>query len=71
MWLSWVDNCVVGGSGDHANQEKKIMMKLFDCNNSRDMREYIGTKVEVKKEKRLIRLTQPIIVQSFTDEFGM
>ena len=25
-----VDSCVVGGSGDHANQEKKKIMKLFD-----------------------------------------
>ena len=49
VWLSWVDNCVVGGSGDHANPEKRKMMRLFDCNDSGEVREYIGTKVEVEK----------------------
>ena len=47
------------------------MKKLFDCNDSREVKEYIGTKVDVDKDNKTIRLMQPVLIQSFVDKFGV
>ena len=71
MWLSWVDNCAVGGHGQDPHNEKEKMKKLFNCNSSGEVTEYIGTKVDVDNNKKTIRQTQPVVIQSFEDKFDM
>ena len=69
--LPWVDNCVVGDHGQDLQNKKEKMKKLFDCDNSGKVTEYIGTKVNIDKDAKTIRLTQPVLIQSFEDEFGV
>ena len=47
------------------------MKKLFDCNDSGEVKEYIGTKVGVDKDNKTIRLMQPVLIQLFVDKFGI
>ena len=47
------------------------MKKLFNCDNSGEVKEYIGTKVDVDKDTRTIRLTQLVLIKSFVDKFGV
>ena len=68
IWLSWVDDCVVSGSSKDAKNKKKKLKQLFECNDSVELMEYIGTKVEVDRVMSCIRLTQPVMIQSFCDE---
>jgi hypothetical protein len=42
-----------------------------DCDDVGEIKEYIGCKVERDLEQRYIRLTQPVMLQSFKDEFGI
>ena len=51
--------------------KKRKMKELFKCNDSREVTEYIGMKVDVDKEQCIIRLTQPVMIKSFEDKFGM
>jgi hypothetical protein len=44
-------------------------MSLSDCDDVGPMVEYIGNKIEFGKNK--IKLTQPVLLQSFVDEFGV
>ena len=71
VWLSWVDDCVVGGSGQDPITEKRKMKQLFECNNSGELVEYIGNKVHMDRKNGLVHLTQPVLIQSFKDEFGV
>ena len=71
MWLSWVDDCMVGRHGQDPQKVKEKMKQLVNCNDSGEVMEYIGTKVDVDKDNRTIRLTQPVLIQSFEDKFGV
>eukprot|EP00173_Palmaria_palmata_P004456 Plantae.Rhodophyta-Palmaria_palmata.ctg6115.p1 GENE.Plantae.Rhodophyta-Palmaria_palmata.ctg6115~~Plantae.Rhodophyta-Palmaria_palmata.ctg6115.p1 ORF type:complete len:181 (-),score=23.44 Plantae.Rhodophyta-Palmaria_palmata.ctg6115:48-560(-) len=46
-------------------------MKEFDCDEQGEVKEYVGCRVEYDKEKQFMRLTQPVLVQSFEDEFEL
>lgn len=68
--MTWVDDCVVSGHGHHTVNNKEKMRQLFDCDDFSELKEYIGHKVDNNKKKGIIRLTQPVIIQSFKDEFS-
>ena len=71
VWLSWVDDYVVSGHGQDPCNEKEKMKRLFDDNDLGEVTEYIGTKVDVDKDKKTIHLTQPVLIKLFEDEFGI
>eukprot|EP00957_Ditylum_brightwellii_P209836 15363485-Ditylum_brightwellii.AAC.1 len=47
------------------------MMLRFKCDKLGEMDEYIGCKVERDLEACTIRLIQPVLLQSYTDEFQL
>jgi len=69
MWISWVDDCVAAGVTKTVVGETKKMKQLFECDDIGKMNEFIGCGVH-KYEDGSIRLTQPVLIQSFKDEFG-
>lgn len=44
---------------------------MFDCDDVGELKEYVGSKVTRDLEGRWIRLTQPVLMQSFQDEFDL
>eukprot|EP00957_Ditylum_brightwellii_P198734 15147904-Ditylum_brightwellii.AAC.1 len=71
LWMSWVDDCLVAGPGELVKGAKKEMISRFECNEIGKMDEYVGCKVERDLEARTIRLTQPVLLQSYTNEFQL
>jgi hypothetical protein len=69
LWLSWVDDCLVCGRREGVEEAKKGLMERFDCDDLGEMTEYIGCKIE--RDKDSMRLTQPVLLQSFEDEFNL
>jgi hypothetical protein len=45
------------------------LMSLFDCDDVGLMEEYISNKIEVGKHTK--KLTQPMLLRSFVDEFDV
>ena len=56
VWLTWVDNCVLGGPKGSIIVEKKWMQSLFDCDAVGQVREYIGNKVEVCRKRGIFKI---------------
>ena len=54
VWLSWVDDCVVGGSGQDPMTKKRKMKQLFECDDSCELVEYIGNKVHMDRKNGLV-----------------
>ena len=50
---------------------KEEMAGKFDCDDQGPMKEYVGCKVERDEHEGWIKLTQPVILQSFNDEFDL
>ncbi len=69
VWVSWIDDCLVCGKPEGVAKAKQQMMDHFDCDEVGEMTEYIGCKVE--KGDGWLRLTQPILLRSFEDEFEL
>jgi len=69
VWLSWVDDCMICGTPEAVKIAKKQMMEHFECEEIGEMKEYIGCKIERNKEEGWMKLTQPVLMQSYKDEF--
>jgi hypothetical protein len=71
VWISWVDDCLVVGEKKGTLIAKDQMMARFDCEEVGELDEYVGCKVERNFVDNTIKLTQPVMLQSFIDEFEL
>jgi hypothetical protein len=69
MCLSWVDDCFITGPKDAALKLKMDMMAMVDCDDGGELKEYVGCKIDHDREARRLKITQPVLLQSFKDEF--
>ena len=69
MWLSWIDNCLYCGRKQDVENCKEKLMNELDCEDSGELREYIGCKIERKGNE--MKITQPVLVQSLQDDFDI
>ena len=69
VWISWIDDCFVVGPVNSVKQARIEMIKRFDCDVIGNMNEYVGCKLERNWDNRSLKFTQPVMIQSFTDEF--
>ena len=69
LWISWVDDCLVTGPENVVKREKEKMKQLFDCDDIGELKEYVGCKIVHNRIDRSVKFTQPVLLQSFTDEF--
>ena len=69
LWLSWIDDCIYAGKEDQVNKMKQEFMVELDSEDSGALNECVGVKVERKDDE--LKLTQPVLVQSLEDEFGV
>ena len=71
LWVSWVDDCFVVGNKEAVVKAKKDMMDRFDCDEVGELTEYVGCKIERNWKERWIKITQPVLLQSYSDEFEL
>jgi hypothetical protein len=71
VWISWVDECLVVGKKKGVIIAKGQMTARFDCEEIGEVDEYVGCKVERNYEENSIKLTQPVMLQSFVDKFDL
>ena len=71
LWLSWIDDCLVIGDETMVPNAKKEFMDRFESEDNGEMSEYIGAKMEYNREEGWLKMTQPVLLQSFSDEFDL
>ena len=69
--ILWVDDCILMGNKDEVSKYHKLMNSYFDCDNIGVLKEYVGCKIEKDEKKKCLLISQPVIVRSFIDEFGI
>ena len=68
--MTWVNDCLVCSKKKGVLVAKKQLMdRFFDCDEIGESTEYIGCKIE--RGKGWMKLTQPVSLQSFEDEFDL
>ena len=68
MWLSHVDDCYVTGKKEGALQAKD---EMHECDDIGELKEHVGCKINCKPHRGYLRVTQPVLLQSFEDEFNL
>jgi hypothetical protein len=71
LWISWIDDCFVVGDRRGVEIAKKEFMERFDCDDIGNMDEYVGCKLVRNHEERWIKFLQPVLLQSYEDEFEL
>jgi hypothetical protein len=71
IWISWVDDCLCVGKPQAVEAFKVLMSKEFDCDELGELKEYVGCKVDYKMGDDSVKLMQPVLLQSFKDEFDL
>ena len=69
LWASWVDDLIACGPKDLVLKEVQRMKGEFKCDDGGAMTEYVGGKIDYKPEDHTMKITQPVLLQSFEDEF--
>jgi hypothetical protein len=69
--LSWVDDILIAGSKESVLRVKENLRQHFTLDEQGELFEYVGCKIERDKKARWLKMTQPVMIQSFTDEFDL
>ena len=70
-WISWVDDLIAIGPREEVLENKEQVKKYFECDDIGFLEEYVGCKVERNKNEVSVKFTQPVLLQSFEDEFEL
>jgi hypothetical protein len=62
---------LVVGNKKAVDEAKQQRQERFDCNDVGELKEYVGCKVDVDRNERSVMLTQPVLLQSYVDEFNL
>jgi hypothetical protein len=71
LWISWVDDMLVCGSEKGVKIAKQQFKAQFEVDDVGELKEFVGCKIDYDRVGRMMKLTQPVLVQSFTDEFEL
>ena len=71
VWVSWVDDLINFGPKEEVLQNKEEFQKQFECDDVGWMNEYVGCKVNINRKENAMKITQPVLLQSFKDEFDL
>jgi hypothetical protein len=71
LWVSYVDDNLTVGDAEVVEAAKKLMSEQFECEDVGSLKEYLGCKVDFDPIGRTVRLTQPVLLQSFRDEWDL
>ena len=72
LWLSWIDDCLCVGPDVEVKKARADILARFECDDVGELKEYLGCKIDRHMEDvGWIKITQPVLLQSFEDEFEM
>jgi hypothetical protein len=69
MWASWVDDCLGIGIKSEVLRTKNLIAGKLKCDDLGAMMEYVGCKIDIDWSVPSCKFTQPVLIQSFRDEF--
>ena len=71
LWISWVNDCLVAGNKKNVLHAKSEMMSRFNWDKVGVLNKYKGCKLDWNKKQGTMKVTQPVLLQSLKDEFGI
>ena len=69
IWLTWIDDKLCIAHAKQVKYEKELLKQHFKCDDIEKVKDYIGCKLDITEDGWSLKMTQPVLVQSLTDEF--
>ena len=69
--VSFIDDMLIGCAEVAMESVKKKFTKTVDCDDIGEMKEYIGTKINIDQHNKTVQIKQPVLVQSLNDKFNI
>jgi len=69
--VSWIDDLLNIGFYNAIKCIKWEIKSLFNYSNKGEMKEYVRCKIEYNHKRKSLKMTHPVIIQSFKDEFNL
>ena len=69
--LSWIDDIMICGNKEGVLHYKKLLTEKIDCDDVGPLTNYIGNKIDIDRKNCAMRITQPVLLRSFKDEFNV
>ena len=71
MWITWIDDCVVIGMPEAISKAKSSMKESFECDDVGELKDHVGVKLDIDRKNCTMKMTQPVLIRSFQDEFDL
>ena len=71
LWFTWVNDNGCAGCSTNVKRAVTEMRSRFECNYLGPMTEYLGYKIDHYRQNRTMKITQPVMIQGFEDEFKL
>ena len=71
IMLSWVDDMLCCGRNRSVHKTVNNFKQHFHIDELGELKEYVGCQIEYNQAEGYIRMTQPVMIQSFEDEFEL
>eukprot|EP00957_Ditylum_brightwellii_P198696 15144378-Ditylum_brightwellii.AAC.1 len=62
---------MVWGPNEEVSTASEQFNNRFDCNDVGEVKEYVGYNININEEEKSMTFTQPVLLQSFEDEFEL
>jgi hypothetical protein len=49
--MTWIDDSVIVGPHDEIQEAKEGLKEFFECDDNGEMKQYIGMKIKIDREK--------------------
>jgi hypothetical protein len=69
IFISWVNDMLCCGKYEAVQDAKQSLFKEFECNELGELKEYVRCRINRRINE--IKITQPVLIQSFSDEFKL
>ena len=68
--MFWIDVNLLSGNPEVVKIAKEQLMGRCECKECGELDEYVGCRI-TRPDKHSLKFTQPVLLQSFEDEFGL
>jgi len=69
LWSFWIDDLLLMRPNTQVAHVAQEMLRRVKCDDVGEPQEYLGRKITKLQDGQAYRLTQPVLIQSFIDEF--
>ena len=71
IWIIWIDDNLCIGNRKVVKREVQMLSDRFEVDDVGTLEEYVGCKIDIDQEKQTLKFMQPVLLQSFADEFEL